>query len=80
MSAAVDLILADLRARQYAGEHLPCPRCGRDTMKEPVATNALSRHADIYVCDACGMAEALLCALGAPLQLSQWACAKSDIR
>lgn len=78
MSTAIEMLLADLKARQLAGEHLPCPSCGRDTMKERVATNALSRHAEIYVCDACGMAEALLCALGAPIQLDQWACAKPD--
>ena len=24
--------LADLKARQLAGEKMPCPRCGRDTM------------------------------------------------
>ena len=24
--------LLDLKARQQAGEHMPCPRCGKDTM------------------------------------------------
>ena len=53
--------LADLKARQEAGEHMPCPRCGRDTMKPALYTNALSRVADgIMVCDDCGTQEALL--------------------
>ena len=46
--------LLDLKARQEAGVHMMCPRCGMDTMKEPIHTNALSRSADVYVCDACG--------------------------
>ena len=46
--------LLDLRARQESGEHMPCPRCGRDTMYENLYTNALSREADgIYVCSDC---------------------------
>ena len=27
-----DQLLLDLKARQQAGEHMPCPRCGKDTM------------------------------------------------
>ena len=54
MTERIERALADLRARQTAGERMPCPRCGRDTLKEPICTNALSREADgIYVCDAC---------------------------
>ena len=34
----------DLKARQQAGEHMLCPRCGMDTMKPALHTNALSRH------------------------------------
>ena len=53
--------LADLKARQEAGEHMSCPRCGKDTMKPALYTNALSRVADgIFVCDDCGTQEALL--------------------
>ena len=58
MTDRIRKALGDLKARQDAGEHMPCPRCGRDTMKENIHTNALSRHADIYICDACGVAEA----------------------
>ena len=52
MTEKMKNLLADLKARQEAGEHMRCPRCGADTMKEPVHTNALSRIADIYICDA----------------------------
>ena len=66
--------LLDLKARQEAGEKMPCPRCGRDTMKPDLHTNALSRHADgIYVCDDCGTAEAMLDFMRNPLPLECWA-------
>ncbi len=45
--------LLDFKARQEAGEHLSCPRCGKDAMKPELYTNALSRVFDIMVCDAC---------------------------
>lgn len=74
MTDRIRKILGDLKARQAAGEHMPCPRCGRDMMKENIHTNALSRHADIYICDACGMAEALLKFMSNPLPIAEWAC------
>lgn len=52
MTEKMNTRLGDLKARQLKGEHMKCPRCGADTMKEPVHTNALSRVADIYICDA----------------------------
>ena len=63
---------ADLKARQEAGEHMCCPRCGADTMKEPVHTNALSRIVDIYICDACGSAEAMLAFMRQQHPLTSW--------
>ena len=66
-------ILDDLKARQRAGERLPCPRCGMDAMKTPVHTNALSRVADIYICDACGSAEAMLAYMKQERPLNEWA-------
>lgn len=48
----------------------PCPRCGRQTMKGNTITNALSRHADVYICDRCGNVEAILDYMGKPPQLS----------
>ena len=66
--------LADLRAKQEAGEQMLCPRCGRDTMKPKLHTNALSRHADcIYVCDECGTSEAMLDFMNNPLPVEDWA-------
>ena len=73
MSNHHETILADLKARQLAGEHMKCPRCGLSTMKPALHTNALSRHADIYVCDGCGMEEAVLAFTSAPLPMRCWA-------
>ena len=33
MTDRIRKALGGLKARQDAGEHMPCPRCGRDTMK-----------------------------------------------
>ncbi len=66
--------LADLKARQEAGEHMVCPRCGQDRMKPDIHTNALSRQADIMVCDQCGTEEALLAFMQNPKPLVSWAC------
>ena len=74
MTDRIRKALGDLKARQDAGEQMLCPRCGRDTMKENIHTNALSRHADIYICDACGTAEALLKVMSNPLPVTEWAC------
>lgn len=74
MTERIERALADLRARQHAGEWMPCPRCGRDTMKSNLHTNALSRHAaGIYVCDECGTAEAMLDFMNNPLPTEMWA-------
>lgn len=54
-------------------EHLyACPRCGMWTMKERTITNALSRYADVYICDTCGMDEAIRDMIGRPLPLTGW--------
>ena len=42
-------------------------------MKQPLYTNALSRHTDLYICDACGMEEAILDYMHAPLTIEVWA-------
>ena len=73
MTDRIRKALGDLKARQSAGEHMACPRCGRDTLKEIIHTNALSRHTDIYICDACGTKEALLKFMSNPLPLHEWA-------
>ena len=78
MNETVKQTLADLKARQDKGEHMVCPRCGQDTMDSDVHRNALSRHADIMICDDCGTAEAMLKMMRNPLPLSQWACIKGE--
>jgi predicted RNA-binding Zn-ribbon protein involved in translation (DUF1610 family) len=74
MHEIVKQTLSDIKALQDRGERVPCPRCGRDEMNEDVRRNALSRHADIYVCDQCGTAEAMLEFMKNPLPLTQWSC------
>ena len=66
--------LLDLKARQEAGQYTACPRCGRYTMKPVLHTNALSRVADVYICDECGTKEALLAFMKNPLPPNLWAC------
>ena len=74
MTEEIRKALLDLKARQEAGEHMTCPRCGRDTMKPNLYTNALSRHADgIYICDQCGSSEAMLDFMNNPMPTEDWA-------
>ena len=54
-------------------DHLyACPRCGRWTMKERTHTNALSRSADVYICDECGTDEAIRAMNGRTIPLTDW--------
>ena len=79
MSKNIQEAMLDLKARQEAGEQMPCPRCGRDTMKPVLVTNALSRHADgVFICDDCGSAEAMLDFMRNPLPLECWALFRED--
>lgn len=47
-------------------------------MKDAIHTNALSRHADIYICDQCGMDEAMLDFMRNPLPIEDWACVQKQ--
>ena len=69
----IDKKLADLKAAQESGRYTLCPRCGRPTMKPQLYTNALSRIADIEVCDSCGLDEAKLALMQVPETLYTWA-------
>lgn len=80
MTDRIRKALGDWKARQDAGEHMLCPRCGRNTMKENIHTNALSRHADIYICDACSTEEALLKFMYNPLPIREWVCLRPTQR
>lgn len=70
-------ILKKVKAAQLRGTLLPCPRCGFDRMDSNVMHNALSRHADVYICDMCGTDEALRDAVGSPLSLEEWSLIRS---
>ncbi|HPJ02486.1 MAG TPA: hypothetical protein PKU80_06575 [Candidatus Limiplasma sp.] len=70
--------LLNLKVQQQ-NEHLPCPRCGKDTMADNVNRNALSRQADIMVCDVCGTSEALLAVKGEQLPIGEWACMRPTV-
>lgn len=49
-----------------------CPRCGAKSMDDNVYRNALSRRADIQVCDLCGTQEAILGMTDSDIPLSEW--------
>lgn len=54
-----------------------CPRCG-GRMPDPVTHGALSRHASgVYICEMCGMDEALRDWKGNALPLSSWKLVRS---
>lgn len=53
-----------------------CLRCGAP-LAAHLMVNALSRYADVQVCEACGMDEALRDASHAPLPLAEWDAVKS---
>ncbi len=55
---AAKVLIERFAAKQSGGGH-PCPRCGRRAMDEKPTRNALSRRANVYVCDACGMLEGI---------------------
>ncbi len=55
------------------GYVFPCPRCGHNRMDAKPVRNALSRYADVYICNPCGMEEAMLDAAGLPpMPLNEW--------
>ena len=51
---------------------IPCPRCGHTRMSPKITRNALSRHADIQICDTCGTDEAICIATDIVMPLSSW--------
>ena len=53
--------------------HFPCPRCGRYRMDSDPIRNALSRHADVQVCNQCGTEEAVADFIHSPMPLTEWA-------
>lgn len=77
---AAKVLIARFAEKQQGGDY-PCPRCGRPVMASDPVRNALSRRASVYVCDECGMIEALEDMPGAfRLPLSVWSIAKEPAR
>lgn len=56
-----------------------CLRCGAP-LAAHLMVNALSRYADVQICEACGMDEALRDAAHTPLLLVEWDAVKSGHR
>lgn len=66
-------VIRAFKERQLSCEKMPCPRCGENNMRTPATHNALSRKADIFICEACGMEEAIYDAQGHnPLPFQHW--------
>lgn len=60
-------------AEKQQGGHFACPRCGRMAMNSDAKHNALSRRANVYVCDTCGLQEALEDMVDSISSLTSWA-------
>lgn len=76
----INASIENLKTLQEADKLMPCPRCGKLQMKLPSTHNAWSRYADVYICDNCGMDEALRDAFGKePLQFDKWAAAEKKV-
>ena len=73
MTERMQKAILDLKAKQENGEYTRCPRCGMNSMRPDLYTNALSRAVDIMVCSACGADEAKLAWMRAPMSLYRWA-------
>ena len=59
-------------SEKQQGGHFACPRCGRMTMSGDAKRNALSRRASVYVCDTCGLQEALEDMVDSVSPLTSW--------
>lgn len=66
-----------LYANCDAAEPPQCLRCGAP-LAAHLMINALSRYADVQICEACGTDEALRDAAHAPLPLTEWDAVKRD--
>lgn len=68
--------LDEIIRRRQADGCTVCPRCG-SSMKPRLHTNAMSRQLPgVYVCDACGMDEALRAVVHCPLPPEEWSAAR----
>ena len=65
-------------ARRQTDYQFPCPRCGRWAMDTDPVRNALSRRVGVYICDKCGVEEALEDFAGKQMHLADWDIAKKE--
>ena len=65
-------IQAKAEYEDCADNPIPCPRCGHTRMSPKITRNALSRNADIQICDICGTDEAICIAADIVPPLSSW--------
>lgn len=70
----IEEIIRNWSKAQDAGCVLPCPRCGKIAMNERIELNALSRKADIYICEKCGQWESVEDTIDTPFKktLEEW--------
>ena len=63
----------EVKKRFAANEETPpaCLPCGKP-LNRKLAGNAMSRYADVRICEECGSDEALRDAIGEPLPLLEW--------
>ena len=69
-------LIESLMSLQEDGCSFPCPRCG-SPMDPNIQHNALSRHAQVWICSQCGLNEALRDMCHNPLPLNEWSMAIS---
>lgn len=71
-------IIEDYAREQKESSSIICPRCGGNKkMYTKAERNALSRHANVYICSQCGMDEAVRDMIGTePLNFEEWAIVK----
>lgn len=65
-------------ARKQFQLNFPCPRCGERNMAPDPARNALSRRTRVYICDLCGIIEAVEDAVGQKTPLTSWDIARHE--
>ena len=66
-------------AKVQRKHHFACPRCGRMNMADDPVRNAVSRYAQVMICDTCGIAEAIGDYAGVWLPLGEWSLPKAMI-
>ena len=65
-------VYAEMQKKNKHDNSLPCPRCGKNSMSANILQNALSRHYNIHICDACGNREATEAAVGKNHPIESW--------